>query len=130
VITAPPRQSPLAVKASGAAGGVVITSSTTHGTGNGVKFKAKFGGSATPAIMKVIEDEVRVGAMPNGRTAPIEEVDLKQAYIRAVCRFADLGLIAKSEFYFCARLHVRLRPRHSTNIFEERGIPHIAIRQG
>src|SRR5207247_11361013 len=86
----------LAVKASGAAGGVVITSSHNPWNWNGVKFKAKFGGSATPAIMKVIEDEVRVGAMPNGRTAPIEEVDLKQAYIRAVCRFADLGLIAKA----------------------------------
>src|SRR5438105_9853707 len=45
----------LAVKASGAAGGVVITSSHNPWNWNGVKFKAKFGGSATPAIMKVIE---------------------------------------------------------------------------
>src|SRR6266581_8015038 len=119
----------LAVKASGAAGGVVITSSHNPWNWNGVKFKAKFGGSATPAIMKVIEDEVRVGAMPNGRTAPIEEVDLKQAYIRAVCRFADLGLIAKANFTFVLDSMYGSGRGILTNIFEERGIPHIAIRQ-
>ena len=47
-----------AVKTRGAAGGVVITSSHNPWNWNGVKFKAKFGGSATPAIMKVIEDEL------------------------------------------------------------------------
>src|SRR6184192_1292987 len=119
----------LAVKASGAAGGVVITSSHNPWNWNGVKFKAKFGGSATPAIMKVIEDEVRVGAMPNGRTAPIEEVDLKQAYIRAVCRFADLGLIAKANFTFVLDSMYGSGRGILTNIFEERGIRHIAIRQ-
>src|SRR5213595_753777 len=119
----------LAVKASGAAGGVVITSSHNPWNWNGVKFKAKFVGSATPAIMKVIEDELRAGAMPNGRTAPIEEVDLKQAYIRAVCRFADLGLIAKANFTFVLDSMYGSGRGILTNIFEERGIPHIAIRQ-
>src|SRR6058998_642836 len=119
----------LAVKASGAAGGVVITSSHNPWNWNGVKFKAKFGGSATPAIMKVIEDELRAGAMPNGRTAPIEEVDLKQAYTRAVCRFADLGLIAKANFTFVVDSMYGSGRGILTNIFEERGIRHIAIRQ-
>src|SRR5881227_2409777 len=119
----------LAVKASGAAGGVVITSSHNPWNWNGVKFKAKFGGSATPAIMKVIEDELRAGAMPNGRTAPIEEVDLKQAYIRAVCRFAHLGLIAKANFTCVLDSMYGSGRGILTNIFEERGIPHIAIRQ-
>jgi phosphomannomutase len=119
----------LAVKASGAAGGVVITSSHNPWNWNGVKFKAKFGGSATPAIMKVIEDEVRAGAMPNGCTAPIEEVDLKQAYIRAVSRFADLGLIAKANFTFVVDSMYGSGRGILTKIFEERGIRHIAIRQ-
>ncbi len=48
----------LAVKTHGAAGGVMVTSSHNPWNWNGVKFKAKFGGSATPAIMKVIEEEV------------------------------------------------------------------------
>ena len=55
-----------AVKSQGAAGGVVVTSSHNPWNWNGVKFKAKFGGSATPAIMKVIEEEVGAGAMPKG----------------------------------------------------------------
>src|SRR5213080_1897001 len=90
----------LAVKASGAAGGVVITSSHNPWNWNGVKFKAKFGGSATPAIMKIIEEEIRAGAMPNGHPAKIEEVDLKPAYLEAMCRFADLELITKAKFKF------------------------------
>src|SRR5690349_9627712 len=40
----------LAVKKQQAAGGVVITSSHNPWNWNGIKFKAKFGGSATPAI--------------------------------------------------------------------------------
>src|SRR5437879_10357540 len=116
-----------AVKNSGAAGGVVITSSHNPWNWNGVKFKAKFGGSATPAVMKILEDEVRVGAMPNGRTAPIEEVDLKPAYIEAICRFADLDLITKAKFKFAIdSMHGSGRGVLS-KIFAERGIEHIAI---
>src|SRR5713101_2860803 len=72
----------LAVKNLGAAGGVVITSSHNPWNWNGVKFKAKFGGSATPAIMKVIEQETAAGSMPQGKGAAIEEVDLKPAYVK------------------------------------------------
>jgi phosphomannomutase len=67
----------LAVTQLGAAGGVVITSSHNPWNWNGVKFKAKFGGSATPAIMKVIEAETAAAAMPKGNRAAIEEVDLQ-----------------------------------------------------
>src|SRR5215831_831459 len=56
----------LAVKQQGAAGGVMVTSSHNPWNWNGLKFKAKFGGSATPAIMAKIEDELRARAMPNG----------------------------------------------------------------
>jgi phosphomannomutase len=70
-----------AVKQLGAAGGVVITSSHNPWDWNGVKFKGKFGGSGTPAIMQAIENELNTGAMPSGQKAVIEEVDLKQAYV-------------------------------------------------
>src|SRR5271163_3180566 len=78
------------VKKLGAAGGVMITSSHNPWNWNGVKFKGNFGGSATPAIMKVIEEELAAGAMPSGPAAKIEEVDLKPVYVEAVCQFADL----------------------------------------
>lgn len=87
------------VKKLGAAGGVMVTSSHNPWNWNGVKFKAKFGGSATPAIMKLIEDELAAlsrGACSQIREAKIDEVDLKPAYVEAVCEFADLDLIRLS----------------------------------
>src|ERR1039457_5501666 len=54
------------VKKLGAAGGVMVTSSHNPWNWNGVKFKAKFGGSATPAIMKSIEEELAALANPSG----------------------------------------------------------------
>src|SRR5438445_4802159 len=90
----------LAVKASGAAGGVVITSSHNPWNWNGVKFKAKFGGSATPAIMKVIEEEVAAGSILESQKAHIEEVDLNTPYSEAICRFAYLDVIATATLYY------------------------------
>src|SRR5437868_2761805 len=118
-----------AVKTTGSAGGVVITSSHNPWNWNGVKFKAKFGGSATPAIMKIIEDQLRAGAMPNGRSAPVQEVDLKPAYVEAICKFADLDLITKAKFKFgIDSMHGSGRGV-LTKIFSERGIDFVAIRQ-
>ena len=119
----------LAVKQMGAVGGVVITSSHNPWNWNGVKFKAKFGGSATPAIMKVIEEETAAGAMPQGDRAAIEEIDLKPAYIRAICGFADLDLIRKARFKFGVDSMYGSGRGLLTHIFSERGIQFVAIRQ-
>jgi phosphomannomutase len=118
-----------AVKSQGAAGGVVVTSSHNPWNWNGVKFKAKFGGSATPAIMKVIEEEVSAGSMPKGQAAPIKEVDLKPAYAEAISRFADPDLIAKANFRFAVDSMYGSGSGVLTGIFEKRGIHHVAIRQ-
>ncbi|MGH9545654.1 MAG: phosphoglucomutase/phosphomannomutase family protein [Terriglobales bacterium] len=119
----------LAVKAQGAAGGVVVTSSHNPWNWNGVKFKAKFGGSATPAIMEVIEEQVGSGAMPKGPAARIQEVDLKPAYIEAICRFADLDLIAQAKFRFAVDSMYGSGRGVLTKIFQKRGIDCVAIRQ-
>ncbi|MGA9813565.1 MAG: phosphoglucomutase/phosphomannomutase family protein, partial [Terriglobales bacterium] len=119
----------LAVKSQGAAGGVVVTSSHNPWNWNGVKFKAKFGGSATPAIMKAIEEEVGAGAMPKGQAASIKEVDLKPAYIEAISRFADLDLIAKAKFRFAVDSMYGSGRGVLTQIFQKRGIDYVAIRQ-
>jgi len=118
-----------AVKNLGAAGGVMITSSHNPWNWNGVKFKAKFGGSATPSIMQAIEAEVTAGAMPRGAQAAIEEVDLKPPYVRAICQFADLDLIAKANFKFAVDAMHGSGCGVLPGIFQERGIQHIAIRQ-
>ena len=118
-----------AVKNTGAAGGVMITSSHNPFNWNGVKFKAKFGGSATPAIMKIIEAEAAAGAMPKGKQAGIEDVDLKPAYVRAICRFADLELITKARFKFAVDSMHGSGRGVLAQIFGEHGIEFIAIRQ-
>ncbi|HZQ69842.1 MAG TPA: phosphoglucomutase/phosphomannomutase family protein [Terriglobales bacterium] len=118
-----------AVKNQGAAGGVVITSSHNPWNWNGVKFKGKFGGSATPAIMKIIEEQVRAGAMPNGKKAPIDEVDLKAAYIEGVSKFADLELIKKANFKFGIDSMYGSGRGILPKIFGDHGIQYVAIRQ-
>jgi phosphomannomutase len=119
----------LAVKQQGAAGGVMVTSSHNPWNWNGVKFKGKFGGSATQAIMNKVEDELRAGAMPTGTVADIEEVDFKQAHIDAMCKFADLDLIAKANFKFAIDSMYGSGRGVMTRIFTEHGINHVAIRQ-
>ena len=119
----------LAVKAQGGAGGVMVTSSHNPWNWNGVKFKAKFGGSATPAIMKIVEAEVAAGSIPKGQKAAIEEVDLTTQYSDAICRFADLDLIAKAGFKFAVDSMYGSGRGVLTEIFRRRGIHHVAIRQ-
>src|SRR5216684_1124063 len=118
-----------AVKSHGAAGGVMVTSSHNPWNWNGVKFKGKFGGSATPAIMKKVEEELHAGAMPAGNKASIDVVDLKQPYIAAACRFADVDLIAKTKFKFAVDAMHGSGRGVVAGVFHERGVQHVAIRQ-
>ena len=118
-----------AVKENGAAGGVMITSSHNPWNWNGVKFKGNFGGSATPAIMKRIEEELAAGAAPRGTKAAIEEVDFKKPYIAAVCAFADMDLIAKTKFKFAVDAMYGSGRGVLTGIFADRGVHYVAIRQ-
>ena len=118
-----------AVKQQGAAGGVMVTSSHNPWNWNGVKFKGNFGGSATPAIMKRIEEELAAGAAPRANQGAIDEVDLKKAYIAAVCAFADMDLIAKTKFKFAVDAMYGSGRGVLPGIFAERGVHCVAIRQ-
>jgi alpha-D-glucose phosphate-specific phosphoglucomutase len=118
-----------AVKTQRAAGGVMVTSSHNPWNWNGVKFKGNFGGSATPAIMKKIEEEMAAGSNPNRGNANIEEVDLKKSYIAAVCGFVDMDLIARAKFKFAVDAMYGSGRGVVGGIFSEHGVPHVAIRQ-
>jgi alpha-D-glucose phosphate-specific phosphoglucomutase len=118
-----------AVKDKGAAGGVMITSSHNPWNWNGVKLKGKFGGSATPDIMKKVEEELRAAAVPQGTKATIEEVDLKTPYIAAVCRFADLDLIGKAKFKIAIDSMYGSGRGILAGVFRDRGVEHVTIRQ-
>ena len=117
-----------AVKNQRTAGGVMITSSHNPWDWNGVKFKATYGGSATPAIIREIEENVRAGAMPKGGAARIEEVDFKAPYIEAISKFADLDKIARANFKFAIDCMYGAGRNVLAGIFEQRGIPHVQIR--
>jgi phosphomannomutase len=79
--------------------------------------------------MKKIEDELAVGAPPKGTKAKIEEVDLKKEYVKAVCAFADMDLIAKTKFKFAVDAMYGSGRGVLTGIFADRGVHCIAIRQ-
>jgi len=120
----------LAVKQRNAAGGVVITSSHNPWNWNGVKFKGKFGGSATPAIMRSIEAGLQAGvACDDSAPAPITEIDLKKSYVEAICHFADAEKIARSNFKFAVDSMYGSGRGVLPGIFAQRGIAHVAIRQ-
>jgi phosphomannomutase len=117
-----------AVKQRGAAGGVMITSSHNPFNWNGVKFKGRFGGSATPAIIRKIEDELHAGAMPRGTSAKIERVDLKPPYVEAICQFADLEKIAKANFKLAIDTMHGSGRGVLAGIFDRHGVKYVAIR--
>lgn len=89
-----------AVRQSGAAGGIMITSSHNPYQWNGVKYKASYGGSGKPSIMAAIESYLTHPLPPASHPAPIALVDFKPAYIRAITAFADLDRIAASPCKF------------------------------
>ena len=117
------------VKKIGAAGGVMVTSSHNPFNWNGVKFKGHFGGSATPAIMKKIEEELAAAAMPTGKAGKIEEADLTTPYVARVCEFVDLDAIAKANFYFTIDSMYGSGRGILPMIFSNHGIRYVAIRQ-
>ena len=116
-----------AIKKFGAAGGVMITSSHNPANWNGVKYKAKYGGSGTPAIMKQIEGYLDSAPMKNSG-GKVEEFDFKKPYFEVLKSFADLDAIAKANFRFCIDVMYGAGRGVLAKIFNERGISHVEIR--
>ena len=118
-----------AVKHFGAAGGVVITSSHNPWNWNGVKYKARYGGSATPAIIKSIESELKAGARPQAASpAAVAETDFKKPYVEAITRFVDLDRIAKARFRFAIDVMHGAGRGVLAGIFRQHGIDFVEIR--
>jgi phosphomannomutase len=90
-----------AVVARAAAGGVMITASHNPARWNGIKFKASYGGSASPAIMKSLEEhlqEVDSGSGPRAAAKParIEPIDLVAPYLDRIQQLVSLEPIARA----------------------------------
>ena len=116
------------VRQRGAAGGVMITSSHNPAQWNGVKYKASFGGSGTPAIIATIEaylgEPLRDAATP----APIERVDFLPEYIAAIERFADLPAIKAAGYRFLIDSLYGAGAGVLRGIFDRAGVASVEIR--
>ena len=95
----------LLVRQRGAAGGIQITASHNPFRWNGVKFKASYGGSASPAIVAQIEAEIEkvlrdgVPALPP-RANLIHSLDLRAPYLQTLGGLVDWDRLRASRFRF------------------------------
>ena len=112
----------------GLAAGVVVTSSHNPWNWNGMKVKARYGGSASPAIMQKIEEELRAGAAPKGATATITSADFKPDYVEAITRLVDMERIARAGFRFVIDVMYGAGRGVLASIFRQHGIEHLEIR--
>jgi phosphomannomutase len=117
-----------AVKHLGAAGGVMITSSHNPYNWNGVKFKASYGGSGSPAIMAAIEGYLGQELPLAPSSAIIREADFLSPYIEAISVFADLDRIAGARQKYAIDCMYGAGRGVLAGIFAARGIEHVEIR--
>lgn len=116
------------VRARGAAGGIMITSSHNPAQWNGVKYKAWYGGSGKPSIIAAIESYLGKPAPRPAQPASITEVDFLPDYLKAIESFADLDLIARSGMKFCIDSMYGAGGTVLSGIFDRIGVAHVQIR--
>ena len=117
-----------AVRGRKAAGGVMITSSHNPAEWNGVKYKASYGGSGSPAIISSIESYLEKSLPPAATPAPIEEVDFSPLYIAALEAFVDLQAIKASGYRFLIDTMYGAGKGYISGIFERAGVPFVEFR--
>jgi alpha-D-glucose phosphate-specific phosphoglucomutase len=116
-----------AVKNLATAGGVMITSSHNPYNWNGVKYKAWYGGSGTPAIMKAIESDLDSPRLERAGGS-VTITDFKAPYVAAIKNFVDLKIIHHAGFKFAIDVMYGAARGVITDIFAENGIRHLEIR--
>src|SRR6266567_7164604 len=116
----------LAVKQRGAAGGVMITSSHNPWSWNGVKFKATYGGSAAPGIIKQIEGYIDAPVQKG--SGKVTETDFIAPYISTLKAFVDLKMIQQAKQKYAIDVMYGAGAGILSGMFKELGIEHIEIR--
>lgn len=116
------------VRAQGAVGGVMITSSHNPYQWNGVKYKAYYGGSGKPSIIAEIESHLGEPLPKVTDPAKIETVDFLTPYVEAISRFADLDLISKSGLKFAVDCMYGAGRGVLAEIFTKIGVDFVEIR--
>ena len=91
-----------------------------------MKYKAGYGGSGTPAIMRAIEGELDAACERRGGS--VKMADFKTPYIAAIKKFVDLEAIKRSGFKFAVDVMYGAGRGVLKGIFTEGGINHFEIR--
>lgn len=121
-----------AVVARKAAGGIMITASHNPCRWNGLKFKAPYGGSAEPAIVRRIEvqlhelDRLRPRALRR-RVARVETVDMIAPYLERLKSLVDLEGIRASGGRFVIDPMYGAGQGCVARLFDEAGVPYREI---
>ncbi len=116
------------VRARKAAGGIMITSSHNPAQWNGVKYKASYGGSGAPGIIKQIEGYLGEPLPDAAAPAAITPTDFLPDYIPAVEAFADLSAIKASGYRYLVDSMYGAGAGVLKGIFDRAGIPSVEIR--
>ncbi|MFN2974974.1 phosphoglucomutase/phosphomannomutase family protein [Terriglobus aquaticus] len=116
------------VRHRGCAGGIMITSSHNPAQWNGVKYKASYGGSGSPGIIKQIEQYLGADLPQAAEPAAITRVDFLPNYIAAVEAFADLPAIQASGYRFLIDSMFGAGAGVLKGIFDRAGVPAVEIR--
>jgi phosphomannomutase len=117
-----------AVVAHRTAGAIMVTASHNPYRWNGIKFKASYGGSAAPAIVKEIEkhladsDHLSTSKSPC-RTARIDTVDLISPYLERLKALVNLERIRSSGLRFAIDPMYGAARGLVARLFTEAGIP-------
>jgi phosphomannomutase len=95
----------LLVRQRGAAGGILITASHNPYRWNGIKYKASYGSSASPAIVAQIEKELetvlRDGVPPlPPRAELIQPLDVRAPYLETLDKLVDWDRLRAAKFRF------------------------------
>jgi phosphomannomutase len=120
------------VVAGKAAGAIMVTASHNPYRWNGIKFKASYGGSAAPAIVRKIEASLQKPDRPRPRTprgvaARIETVDLVTPYLERLKSMVRLERIRASGRRFVIDPLYGAGRGCIARLFEDAGIPYREI---
>ncbi len=108
------------------AGGILITASHNRWQWNGFKFKASFGGSANPEIIRKIEAGLPAAQSENAaprEPLPIDAVDLVEPYLQQIERVVDMKSIAESKLRILADPMYGAARGYFTKLCSRHGIP-------
>src|SRR6202050_27854 len=123
----------LLVRQRGAAGGIMITASHNPYKWNGVKFKASYGSSASPAIVAQIEQELAVvlrDGVPALAPRPelIQALDVRTPYLATLSDLVDLECLRRAGFWFLIDLVRGAGRGVMLELFQRHGIEAAEIR--